>query len=70
MFLLSRCVLGAYARGDYNAESDIDIMILLDLSDQDIKDYRHQLSDVTFDFNMGYDMEIKPIAEQKPPATF
>ena len=43
---------GSYARGDYNAESDIDIMILLDLSDQDIKDYRHQLSDVTFDFNM------------------
>ena len=34
---------GSYARGDYNAESDIDIMILLDLSDQDIKDYRHQL---------------------------
>ena len=54
---------GSYARGDYNAESDIDIMILLDLSDQDIKDYRHQLSDVTFDFNMGYDMEIKPIAK-------
>lgn len=70
MFLLSRCVLGSYARGDYNAESDIDIMILLDLSDQDIKDYRHQLSDVTFDFNMGYDMEIKPFAKQKPPATF
>ena len=61
MFLLSRCVLGSYARGDYNAESDIDIMILLDLSDRDIKDYRHQLSDVTFDFNMGYDMEIKPL---------
>ena len=28
---------GFYARGDYRADSDIDIMILLDLSDMDIK---------------------------------
>ena len=27
---------GSYARGDYRADSDIDIMILLDLSDMDI----------------------------------
>ena len=32
---------GSYARGDYKADSDIDIMILLDLSDIDIKQYRH-----------------------------
>lgn len=31
---------GSYARGDYKADSDIDIMILLDLSDIDIKQYR------------------------------
>lgn len=54
---------GSYARGDYNTESDVDIMILLDLTEQDIKNYRHQLSNVTFDFNMGYDMDIKPIAK-------
>ena len=28
---------GSYARGDYRDDSDIDIMILLDLSDMDIK---------------------------------
>mgnify|MGYP002768676679 FL=1 len=54
---------GSYARGDYNAESDVDIMILLDLTDYDIKGYRHQLSDATFEFNMGHDMDIKPIAK-------
>ena len=42
---------GSYARGDYKADSDIDIMILLDLSDIDIKQYRHELSGETFDFN-------------------
>lgn len=29
----------------------------------DIKAYRHQLSEMTFDFNMDYDTDIKPIAK-------
>ena len=28
---------GSYARGDYNSDSDVDVIILLDLSDMDIK---------------------------------
>lgn len=56
---------GSYARGDFRPDSDIDIMILLDLSNVDIKKYRHQLSNMTFDFNMDYDVDIKPIAKNE-----
>ena len=56
---------GYYARGDYREDSDIDIMILLDLSDMDIKQYRHELSGETFDFNMDHDLDIKPIAKSQ-----
>lgn len=56
---------GSYARGDYNKDSDIDIMILLDLADLDIKKYRHELSRLTYDFNMDYDLDIKPIAKNE-----
>lgn len=56
---------GSYARGDYTADSDVDIMILLDMSDLEIKDYRHQLSDMTYDFNLDYDLDIKPIAKSE-----
>ncbi len=56
---------GSYARGDYDSDSDVDIMILLDLSEMDIKKFRHRLSDLTFDFNMEYDVDIKPIAKSE-----
>ena len=45
--LKSVILYGSYARGDYREDSDIDIMILLDLSDIDIKQYRHELAGET-----------------------
>lgn len=56
---------GSYARGDYKADSDVDIMILLDITDLEIKNYRHQLSEMTYGFNMDYDLDIKPIAKSE-----
>lgn len=56
---------GSYARGDYNSESDIDIMILLDIDDLNIKNFRHELSELTYVFNMEYDLDIKPIAKNE-----
>lgn len=54
---------GSYARGDFNEDSDIDIMILLDITDMEMKQYQHQLSYATFDFNMDNDLNIKPITK-------
>ena len=54
---------GSYARGDFRADSDVDIMILVDLTDAELKAYRHQLSDMTYDFNEKYDLDVKPIAK-------
>ena len=54
---------GSYARGDYGPDSDIDIMILVDLTEQEIKERGHLLSDITFDFNFDNHVEIMPIVK-------
>ncbi len=54
---------GSYARGDFRADSDVDIMILVNLTDMELKEYRHQLFDMTYDFNEEYDLDVKPIAK-------
>jgi predicted nucleotidyltransferase len=55
---------GSYARGDFkHDESDIDIMILTDLTNLEIKDYRHQLSCMTYDFKEEHNLDIKPIVK-------
>ena len=56
---------GSYARGDSRPDSDVDIMILLDMSDLELKAYSQKLSYMTYDFNMDYDLDIKPIAKSE-----
>ncbi len=56
---------GSYARGDFEADSDIDIMILLDISDLESKKYSQQLSYMTYDFNLDNDIDIKPIVKSE-----
>lgn len=52
---------GSYARGDFRSDSDIDIMILVDLADEEIRIKGHILSDITFDYNFNHDLQIMPI---------
>ena len=58
---LNKIILyGSYARGDFRQDSDMDIMILADIPQEEISSYADKVYDVTYDFEMQYGMEINP----------
>ncbi len=54
---------GSYARGDYNESSDIDIMILTDLTDEEMYGYFVKISDMAYDIEAenNFDIELSPL---------
>lgn len=54
---------GSYARGDYDSESDIDILLLVDIDKLGIKKYHRQLVKITSDLELKYDIVISPLVE-------
>jgi len=49
---------GSYARGDYNKSSDIDIMLLTDLTDDEMYEYFVKISDKAYDIEEANDFDI------------
>ena len=64
---LKRVILyGSYARGDYNSEneqSDIDIMILVDASEEEVKNLQKKVLDYSYDIDLKYNILLSPIVE-------
>ena len=58
-------LFGSYARGDNKTGSDIDIMILVNISDIEAKAFQKKLFDETYYFNMANDVEINPMSHSK-----
>ncbi len=52
---------GSYARGDFRTDSDIDILILVDL--KAFQDCEDKIFDLTYDFNIANNTEIMPIVQ-------
>lgn len=50
---------GSYARGDYNASSDIDIMILTNLDNEELEEYKTKIWDYSYDIEEENNFEIK-----------
>ena len=52
---------GSYARGDYDEHSDIDMMFLTSLSEDEIRKEKNKLYDLAFEYEMDYGVEISVI---------
>jgi len=58
-------VYGSYARGDYRDNSDVDIMILVKMSDEEIRTVKNDIYDLAFDVEMSTGIELSPVIKTK-----
>lgn len=52
---------GSYARGDYDKNSDIDIMVLTDLTNDEIVKYRTQIWEHIYDIELENNIILSPL---------
>ena len=63
--LVKVILYGSYARGDYNEDSDVDVMVLLDIDNNLLRKETKGIFDVTYDLNLERDTYIVPIIKGK-----
>lgn len=56
---------GSYARGDYRENSDIDIMVLTTLTDEEIRKIKTTIYEIAFDFQMDYGVDISVVIKNE-----
>jgi len=68
---LDRVILyGSYARGDYNEESDIDILVIVDYSAEDLITYRKNMAKVCSGLSLSTEDCIMVSVALQDKATF
>jgi len=58
-------VYGSYARGDYHKGSDVDIMILVDMPEHEIKRMENAVYDAAYDIEMSTGVDISPVIKNR-----
>lgn len=54
---------GSYARGDFRADSDIDLMVLVDLPEEKLNWFADAVSELGFDYNVVHDIWFMPVVK-------
>lgn len=63
---LSKVILyGSCARGDDTENSDIDIMLLTSLTDEEIEKIENSVFDLAFEFQMQYSLDISVVIKNE-----
>lgn len=58
-------LFGSYARGDAEPGSDIDVLLLVDASRQDISERNWQIGDIVAELLLDYGIVVSPIVENR-----
>lgn len=58
-------LFGSYARGDADSGSDIDVLLLVDASRQDISDRNWQVGDLAAELLLNHGVVVSPLVENR-----
>ena len=56
---------GSYARGDYNADSDIDVMVILKMDDAETRRQLGTICEVAYEIDAEYDCLLSPVIQSE-----
>jgi len=59
--LNSVILYGSYARNDFEDGSDVDVMVLVDVPQDQITEYRSVITDITFELGWVHNLLISPV---------
>jgi predicted nucleotidyltransferase len=54
-------LFGSYARGDHNEESDVDVMVILDVNVNDVRKFRYDICRIAAKLELKYNVTISPV---------
>ena len=63
--LKSVILYGSYARGDYDNESDIDIMVLADVGEKEIREYQRGINRISSRVSLENDIHVSVFLNDK-----
>lgn len=56
---------GSYARGDYDEESDMDIMVIIECTQEQIEKYRSRMSKYASRISLEFDLEVSIVLKDR-----
>ena len=54
-------IFGSYARGDYDADSDVDVMILVDMDEVEARTYLGKVCDIACEIDLQHGIILSPL---------
>jgi len=54
-------LFGSYARGDHNEDSDIDVLVILDVGATEVRRFRHDICRIAATLELKYSVAISPV---------
>jgi predicted nucleotidyltransferase len=58
-------LFGSFARGDFDEESDVDIITIVDMEESELRKYLDEICKIAVDLDFAYNIFLSPLLQSK-----